>query len=253
AMDHLRVVTDARHQQQESSVRPSGIKRQDLMFLDGGDDVVLNVAPVFPANPQVLPHQIGRAQRDRQQGRKHIGLDQPLGDGPERSVATNDDRGLGRLIDLIVAQLGRPLQKRFDAVSGGPQFRLELVCDLDAQAPSGNRVGEDHDPARLRNCEFVRLSHRAIDCGFGLTLAECRLIYKCNDLAPAHPYPWGGWAAACVIELKSTMSDTAVASINERAAEEYFRRGLEAEAQGLHEKAAEFYERALNENPDHEK
>ncbi|HXE53330.1 MAG TPA: DNA-directed RNA polymerase subunit alpha C-terminal domain-containing protein [Tepidisphaeraceae bacterium] len=49
------------------------------------------------------------------------------------------------------------------------------------------------------------------------------------------------------------MSDTAVASINERAAEEYFRRGLEAEAQGLHEKAAEFYERALNENPDHEK
>src|SRR6185437_4483012 len=43
------------------------------------------------------------------------------------------------------------------------------------------------------------------------------------------------------------------ASINERAAEEYFRRALEAETQGIHEKAIEFYERALNENPDHEK
>jgi DNA-directed RNA polymerase subunit alpha len=49
------------------------------------------------------------------------------------------------------------------------------------------------------------------------------------------------------------MSEATVASINERAAEEYFRRGTEAEQQGLHEKAAEYYERALNENPDHEK
>src|SRR5882762_6996882 len=48
------------------------------------------------------------------------------------------------------------------------------------------------------------------------------------------------------------MSELTVTSINERAAEEYFRRGLEAEKEGNHEKAVEFYERALNENPDHE-
>ena len=48
------------------------------------------------------------------------------------------------------------------------------------------------------------------------------------------------------------MDDTTVASINERAAEEYYRRAQEAETQALHEKAVEFYERALNENPDHE-
>src|SRR5437660_5592025 len=48
------------------------------------------------------------------------------------------------------------------------------------------------------------------------------------------------------------MNEMTVTSINERAAEEYFRKGQEADAQGLHEKAAEFYERALNENPDHE-
>ena len=49
------------------------------------------------------------------------------------------------------------------------------------------------------------------------------------------------------------MSEATVASINERAAEEFFRRGQESESQGLHEKAAEYYERALNENPDHER
>ena len=48
------------------------------------------------------------------------------------------------------------------------------------------------------------------------------------------------------------MNDVTVSSINERAAEEYFRRGLEAEKDGNHEKGVEFYERALNENPDHE-
>ena len=49
------------------------------------------------------------------------------------------------------------------------------------------------------------------------------------------------------------MSETAVPiAINERAAEEFFKRGLEAEAQGQHEKAVDFYERALNENPDSE-
>ena len=49
------------------------------------------------------------------------------------------------------------------------------------------------------------------------------------------------------------MSEMTVASINERASEEYFRRGLDSEVQGNHEKAAEFYERALSENPDHER
>jgi DNA-directed RNA polymerase subunit alpha len=48
------------------------------------------------------------------------------------------------------------------------------------------------------------------------------------------------------------MSDTIAASINERAAEEFYRRGLDAELGALHEKAIEFYERSLNENPDHE-
>jgi DNA-directed RNA polymerase subunit alpha len=48
------------------------------------------------------------------------------------------------------------------------------------------------------------------------------------------------------------MSEMTVSSINDRAAEEYYRRGQEAENQGQHEKAVEFYERALNENSDHE-
>jgi DNA-directed RNA polymerase subunit alpha len=46
------------------------------------------------------------------------------------------------------------------------------------------------------------------------------------------------------------MSDIAVQAINERAAEEFFKKGQEAEASGQHEKAVDFYERALNENPD---
>src|SRR3954447_19381255 len=41
-------------------------------------------------------------------------------------------------------------------------------------------------------------------------------------------------------------------SINERAAEEYFKRGQEAEVKGSHIRDVEFYERALNETPDHE-
>jgi len=48
------------------------------------------------------------------------------------------------------------------------------------------------------------------------------------------------------------MNEMTVSSINERAAEEYFRRAAENETAGNHEKAVEFYERALNENPDHE-
>jgi DNA-directed RNA polymerase subunit alpha len=48
------------------------------------------------------------------------------------------------------------------------------------------------------------------------------------------------------------MSEMTVSSINERAAEQYFAKGQEAEHQGNHEKSVEFYERALNENPDHE-
>jgi len=50
----------------------------------------------------------------------------------------------------------------------------------------------------------------------------------------------------------TTMSDLSVASINERAAEEFFRRAQDAETHGNTEKAIDFYERALNENPDHE-
>jgi DNA-directed RNA polymerase subunit alpha len=48
------------------------------------------------------------------------------------------------------------------------------------------------------------------------------------------------------------MSETAVSTINERAADEFYRKGLEAEGQGQHEKCIEFYERTLHENPDHE-
>ena len=48
------------------------------------------------------------------------------------------------------------------------------------------------------------------------------------------------------------MSEVSVSSINDRAADEFYRRGVDAESQGNHEKAVEYYERALNENPDHE-
>jgi DNA-directed RNA polymerase subunit alpha len=48
------------------------------------------------------------------------------------------------------------------------------------------------------------------------------------------------------------MHDATVNSINEKAAEEFFKKGTEAEKDGNHEKAVDFYERALNENPDHE-
>jgi DNA-directed RNA polymerase subunit alpha len=44
----------------------------------------------------------------------------------------------------------------------------------------------------------------------------------------------------------------AAASINERAAEEFFRRAADAENTGNVERAIEFYERSLGENPDHE-
>jgi DNA-directed RNA polymerase subunit alpha len=44
------------------------------------------------------------------------------------------------------------------------------------------------------------------------------------------------------------MNDT----INEKAAEEFYRRAVDAEKNGDHEKAMDFYERALNENSDHE-
>ena len=49
------------------------------------------------------------------------------------------------------------------------------------------------------------------------------------------------------------MSEMTSATINEKAADEFFRRGQDSETQGLHEKSVDFYERALNENPDHEK
>ncbi len=44
----------------------------------------------------------------------------------------------------------------------------------------------------------------------------------------------------------------ATAVINEKAAETFYRRGLEAETQGQDEKAIETYEGCLGENPDHE-
>ena len=46
------------------------------------------------------------------------------------------------------------------------------------------------------------------------------------------------------------MSQTA--SVNERAADEFYRRGKEAETDGNVERAIDFYERALGENPDNE-
>jgi len=48
------------------------------------------------------------------------------------------------------------------------------------------------------------------------------------------------------------MNQQTATAVNERAAEEYFRKAKEAETGGNHEKAIEFFERALNENPDHE-
>ncbi len=48
------------------------------------------------------------------------------------------------------------------------------------------------------------------------------------------------------------MNQSTVASINERAAEEFFKKAQEAEKDGNQEKAIEFYERALSENPDHD-
>src|SRR4051812_3026795 len=49
------------------------------------------------------------------------------------------------------------------------------------------------------------------------------------------------------------MNEMTVTSINERAAEEFYRRGQEQEKDGNHEKASEFYERALGETPAHER
>src|SRR5437867_7458632 len=48
------------------------------------------------------------------------------------------------------------------------------------------------------------------------------------------------------------INEMQVTSINERAAEEYYRRGQDADKDGNDERGIEFYERALNENPDHE-
>lgn len=48
------------------------------------------------------------------------------------------------------------------------------------------------------------------------------------------------------------MSQTAAVSVNERAADEFYRRGKEAETEGNVERAIDFYERALGENPDNE-
>src|SRR6266705_2265146 len=47
------------------------------------------------------------------------------------------------------------------------------------------------------------------------------------------------------------MSEMTVSSINDRAAEEYFRRGQDSENQGHHEKALELYERICTSPPVH--
>ena len=48
------------------------------------------------------------------------------------------------------------------------------------------------------------------------------------------------------------MNEVAALTMNDRAAEEFFRKAQDAEHNGSHEKAVEFYERTLNENSDHE-
>lgn len=48
------------------------------------------------------------------------------------------------------------------------------------------------------------------------------------------------------------MNQSTAASINERAAEEFYKKAIEAEKEGNQEKAIDFFERALSENPDHE-
>ena len=48
------------------------------------------------------------------------------------------------------------------------------------------------------------------------------------------------------------MSQNSVVAVNERAAEEFYRRGKEAETEGNVERAIDYYERALGENPDNE-
>ena len=73
---------------------------------------------------------------------------------------------------------------------------------------------------------------------------------------PLYQVGFGIWRY-CIKKLPdqrvpTIMNDSTVASINERAAEEYFTRGKGAEVEGNHEKAVDYYERALNENPDHE-
>ena len=49
-----------------------------------------------------------------------------------------------------------------------------------------------------------------------------------------------------------TTTDMTVASINERAAEEFYKKGVDADQASQHDRAIDFFERALNENPDHE-
>src|SRR5207302_7993949 len=89
-----------------------------------------------------------------------------------------------------------------------------------------------------------------------LQCAPCRLTSGRNSISIS-----GSPREGAVAHTRSTqekpgkappMSEMTVSSINDRAAEEYYRRGQEAENQGLHEKAVEFFERTLNENPDHE-
>lgn len=61
-----------------------------------------------------------------------------------------------------------------------------------------------------------------------------------------------GVRRAVVGRLLSEHNMSQTASVNERAADEFYRRGKEAEVDGNVEKAIDYYERALGENPDNE-
>ncbi len=62
-----------------------------------------------------------------------------------------------------------------------------------------------------------------------------------------------GLFASVVLPQTFMNQELAGTSINEKAAEEFYRRGIDAEKESNNEKALDFFERALNENPDHEK
>ncbi len=78
----------------------------------------------------------------------------------------------------------------------------------------------------------------------------------CKSLIRGFESHSGLWTKATVEDHKSLehkeMNQSIAATINEKAAEEFFRKGREAEKDGNQEKSMDFYERALAENPDHD-